>query len=75
MIEAEYVSADFFRVLGVSPILGRSFILDDETEDSRPIILSHPFWESEFHSSPDIVGKHITVSDRPAMVIGVIQLS
>src|SRR2546430_10906783 len=64
MVEVEYVSADFFRVLGVTPMLGRSFVLDDERDDSRPIILSHQFWESEFHSSPDIVGKHITVSDK-----------
>src|SRR5947199_141142 len=55
----------------VSPMLGRSFVLDDERDDSRPIILSHQFWESEFHSSPDIVGKHITVSDRLATVVGV----
>jgi putative ABC transport system permease protein len=71
MIEAEYVSSDFFRVLGVAPMLGRSFALDDEKDDSRPIILSYQFWESEFHSSPDIVGKHITVSDRLSTVIGV----
>jgi hypothetical protein len=56
MIDVEYVSADFFRVLGVAPMLGRSFALDDEKDDSRPVILSHPFWESEFNSSPDIVG-------------------
>jgi putative ABC transport system permease protein len=52
-------------------MLGRSFVLDDETDDSRPIILSHQFWESEFHSSPDVIGKHITVSDRTATVVGV----
>jgi putative ABC transport system permease protein len=71
MIEVEYVSADFFRVLGVAPMLGRSFALDDEKDDSRPVILSHQFWESEFYSSPDIVGKHITVGDRLATVVGV----
>jgi putative ABC transport system permease protein len=65
------VSADFFRVLGVAPILGRSFALDDEKDESRPIILSHPFWVAEFHSSPDIIGRHITLSDRVATVVGV----
>ena len=71
LIEAEYVSGDFFRVLGVAPILGRAFTLDDERDESRPIILSYPFWAVEFHSSPDIVGKHIRISDRLATVIGV----
>src|SRR5580700_414453 len=71
LIEAEYVSADFFRVLGVAPMLGRSFALDDEQNESRPIILSHAFWVAEFHSSPDIIGSHITLSDRLATVVGV----
>src|SRR3984957_3167822 len=71
IVEAEYVSADFFRVLGVAPMLGRSFTLEDESDESRPIILSHPFWVAEFHSSPDIVGKHITMSDRVVTVVGV----
>jgi putative ABC transport system permease protein len=71
LIEAEYVSADFFRVLGVAPMLGRSLTLDDEKDESRPIILSHAFWVAEFHSSPDIIGRHITLSDRLATVVGV----
>src|SRR5580692_758178 len=71
IIEAEYVSADFFRVLGVAPMLGRSFTLDDEKDESRPIILSHAFWVAEFHASPDIIGRHITLSDRLATVVGV----
>src|SRR5258708_14727253 len=69
IVEVEYVSADFFRVLGVAPMLGRSFTSADERDDSRPIILSHPFWVAEFHSLPDIVGKHLTVSDRVATAI------
>jgi putative ABC transport system permease protein len=72
IINAEYVAAEFFRVLGVAPMLGRSFTLADESDESRPIILSHPFWVTEFHSSPDIIGKHITISDRVATVIGVL---
>jgi len=72
IVSAEYVSGDFFRVLGVVPMLGRDFTLADETDANRPIILSHRFWVTEFHSSPDIVGKQITISDRVATVIGVL---
>ena len=72
IVDAEYVSADFFRVLGVAPVVGRSFTLEDESDDSRPVILSYPFWVTEFHSSPDIIGKHIAISDRIATVIGVL---
>jgi putative ABC transport system permease protein len=72
IIDVEYVSADFFRVLGVAPLLGRSFTLADESDANRPIILSHQFWVTELHSSPDIIGKHITISDRLVTVIGVL---
>src|SRR5580698_7292901 len=72
IIPGEYVSANFFHVLGVTPMLGRDFTLADETDASRPIILSHRFWVTEFHASPDIVGKGITLSDRLATVIGIL---
>jgi putative ABC transport system permease protein len=72
IIEAEYVSGDFFRALGVTPALGRDFTLADERDANRPIILSHRFWVTEFHASPDIVGKQINISDRVAIVIGVL---
>jgi putative ABC transport system permease protein len=72
IIEAEYVSADFFRVLGVTPMLGRNFTPADEHDANRPIILSHRFWVTEFHASSDIVGKQINISDRVAIVIGVL---
>ena len=71
LVDAEFVSGDFFRVLGVTPILGRAFTADDERDESRPIILSYAFWSADFHSSPDIVGKHIRISDRFRTVVGV----
>jgi putative ABC transport system permease protein len=72
VVSAEYVSADFFRVLGVTPILGRDFVTADERDANRPILLSHQFWVTEFHSSPDFVGKQINISDRVATVVGVL---
>ena len=71
LVDAEFVSGDFFRVLGVTPILGRVFTVDDERDESHPIILSYAFWASDFHSSPDIIGKHIRISDRFRTVVGV----
>jgi predicted permease len=71
IISAEYVSADFFRVLGVGPILGRTFLPEDEGANNQPVILSHTFWATEFGASPKIVGRTITISDRTCTVIGV----
>jgi putative ABC transport system permease protein len=72
IIPGEYVSANFFHVLGVTPMLGRDFTLADETDANRPIIISHRFWVTEFHASPDIIGQAITLSDRVATIVGVL---
>lgn len=71
LVDAEFVSGDFFRVLGVMPILGRAFTVDDERDESHPIILSYAFWTSDFHASPEVIGKHIRISDRLRTVVGV----
>lgn len=71
LVDAQFVSGDFFRVLGVTPLLGRGFTVDDEKDESHPIILSYAFWVSDFHSSPTIVGKHLRISDRVRTVVGV----
>jgi len=72
IVAAEYVSGDFFRALGVTPLLGRDFTPEDEHDANRPIILDHRFWVTELHSAPDIVGKQINISDRVATVVGVL---
>ena len=45
---AQTVTADFFRVLGASPIAGRTFLPSDETTDSLTIVLSEGFWRRRF---------------------------
>ena len=72
IIAGEYVSANFFHVLGITPMLGRDFTLADETDANRPIIISHRFWVNEFHAAPDIIGQGITLSDRVATIVGVL---
>src|SRR5580704_9230964 len=72
IVAAEYVSGDFCRALGVTPLLGRDFTPEDEHDANRPIILDHRFWVTELHSAPDIVGKQINISDRVATVVGVL---
>jgi predicted permease len=68
-----WVSGDFFNVLGVNPEVGRVF---DKTDDVREcnapgVVISHGFWQSEFGGAPDVIGKKVTLSDRPLSVIGV----
>jgi putative ABC transport system permease protein len=72
MVEGMRVSADYFRMLGVSPMLGRDFKLEEDRPDKRfVIILSHAFWERRFSSDPNIIGRPIVLSDQNFTVVGV----
>lgn len=70
---AELVSANYFDVLEVRPVLGRGF-LPEEGDVLRPsavVVLSDAVWRSRFGSSPGILGRMITISGRPMTVVGV----
>ena len=65
------VSAGFFRVLGVSPALGRDFNIDDEKLGTHVVVLSHALWESAFGSSAGIIGHSVTLDNKSYTVVGV----
>ena len=71
IIDADYVSSDFFKVLGIAPQYGRAFTRDDENEEACSIVLSHEFWVTEFGASVKRIGGPIRISDRPCTIIGV----
>jgi putative ABC transport system permease protein len=66
------VTASFFTVLGVPPMLGRTF-LPEEEEPGRDdvVILSHGLWKRRFGANPSIVGRAVLVDARPRTVVGV----
>jgi predicted permease len=67
------ISADFFPTLGVTPVAGREFRRDDDVPGKAPVvILSEGFWKRKFGSSPEIIGKPLTLNGAPYTVIGVI---
>jgi putative ABC transport system permease protein len=66
------VTPDFFRVFGISPLLGRGFLQEDAAPGHEHIIvLSHELWARRFGSDADIVGKSIQFSGATMTVIGV----
>jgi len=67
------VTPDYFRVIGVQPMLGRAFAASDTTPPATLIILGYDFWQRRFHGDPGIVGKTIRMSrrDTPPTVVGV----
>jgi predicted permease len=69
---ADMVSSDFFSVLGVAPIFGRTFLPEEEVpgRNLQVAVVSYPFWEK--HSrDPSLVGKTLQVNGRPFTIIGV----
>ena len=72
-VDAGVVSHDFFDLLGIKPILGRSFVkADDQHGAEAVLILSHRYWRQKFGADPAIVGRMFEMNDRPHRVIGVL---
>lgn len=71
-IESAPVSHDFFRVLGVSPMLGRDFDDSDEHVGAPPVVIvSHRVWRNYLGSDPHIAGRMIRLNSQGYTVIGV----
>ena len=66
------VTTGFFSVLGVHPVLGRTFVSQDDKGWPQTVaIISHGLWKRRFGSDPAIVGKQVQMSARPLTIIGV----
>jgi putative ABC transport system permease protein len=67
------VSHDFFDLLGIKPIIGRTFVAADDVRDAEAVlVLSHTYWRQKFGGDPNIVGQVFEMNDRPHRVIGVL---
>lgn len=72
-LQASYASSSFFPMLGIHPVIGQSFLPDEDRAGSAPVVmLSHRLWESRFGSDPGIVGRAITLDTQRYTVIGVL---
>jgi putative ABC transport system permease protein len=66
------VSADFFRVFGVKPLAGRTFLSGEDRPGAKPVVvLSHALWQSRFGSDPGLIGQSITIDGAAATIVGV----
>src|SRR5580704_12794781 len=67
------ISADFFSTLGVQPVLGRTFRSEDDQLGAAPVVvLGGGLWSRKFGSSPDVIGKSLTLNGTSYVVVGVI---
>jgi predicted permease len=73
LIGADYVSGNYFPVLGIGAAAGRVFTAsDDLIQGGHPLaVLSYGYWRARFGADPGIVGKQIVVNGRSLTIIGV----
>ena len=72
-IWTNYVTGDFFEMLGIRPALGR-FILPSEgaVAGADPVlVLSYSYWQAHFDGNPNVVGKKVSINGHPVTIIGV----
>lgn len=75
-VAAPHLTPNLFAMLGVKPLLGRTFTPQEGLQGGpKVILLSDGIWKKEFHADPEIVGKVIHVSGQPRTVVGVMPAS
>jgi hypothetical protein len=75
-LRGRLISADFFNVLGVNAALGRTFAPGEDAIGAAPIaMISGGLWKRKFGSSPEVLGKSLTLSGKAYAIVGVIPAS
>jgi predicted permease len=71
-VKQQRVSAGFFRVLGVPPMIGREFSVDeDRAGGGAAVVLSHALWHKYFHDDASVIGRGVLLRGEPFTVVGV----
>ncbi|HEX3868760.1 MAG TPA: ABC transporter permease, partial [Gemmatimonadaceae bacterium] len=71
-----HVSADYFKVLGVAPMLGRTFAAEEDAPGrAGVVVLSHRLWVSRFNASQSAIGRVISIDGTPHTILGVMPTS
>ncbi|MGN6391586.1 MAG: ABC transporter permease [Gemmatimonadales bacterium] len=71
-ISTALVSSDFFRTLGVKPLMGRGFLPGEDHGQGTVAVMSEGLWRSRFGADPKILGRTLNLSGMPYTVIGVV---
>ena len=75
-VRAGVVGGSYFEVMGLQAVKGRLLGPgDDGPKADGAAVLTYRFWTSAFKSDPDVIGRKITLSDRPATIVGVLEPS
>ncbi len=70
------VSADYFRLFGANVLRGRTFVAEEDLPNAESVVvLSYGLWTRLFAQDPEIIGKTISLSSSPHVVIGILEAS
>ena len=70
-VQGESVSANLFTLLGIQPILGRTFLPKEDEPGNHVAVLSYGLWQRQFGADRGIIGKTVVLDGKPFEVIGV----
>jgi putative ABC transport system permease protein len=72
VVRAARVTGDFFNVLGVDPLVGRSLGIEDDREGAENVlVLTRQLWQTRFGGRPEVVGRRLIVGGLPFTIVGV----
>jgi putative ABC transport system permease protein len=75
-LHGEMISAGFFEILGVNPILGRTFTADEDRIGANPaVMITEDLWQRKFGGRKDIVGQRMILDDVGRTIVGVVPSS
>jgi predicted permease len=70
----QIASGNYFSLLGVPAAHGRVLAASDDRAEAPPVVvLAHAFWRQRFGASPDVIGRTLSINDRPFTIVGVAQ--
>jgi predicted permease len=70
-VQGSKVSGNLFPLLGVQPLLGRTFSPSESQRGDSAVVLSYPLWQQRFGGASDVLGKLLEIDHAPAAIIGV----
>jgi putative ABC transport system permease protein len=74
LVDGLFVSGNFFQELGVVPVVGRTFAIDEDrlgSPETRVAVISYGFWQRRYAGDADMIGRSILIERHPVTIIGV----
>ena len=71
-LSVQFATPELFKILGVEPLLGRTFLADDDKADQPPVaVLSYGLWQRRFGAQASVIGQPISLNSETYTIIGV----